>query len=181
MGASRIFSYNSLLQRIDRGNYNNYNPRTGVDRGIVRLGSFVEEGLHNWGHEALSQMRLGSGQTPIGTTTGSARDPIFYRWHVLIDSIFRRYKDGLGHYPGEELGFEGVAVIDAKIRSVSYPDNILMTGIVRDTVAMSSLRRGTRGAENLQVNFCRIWRLCYDVRCYRLSTIGWTMCLTLWK
>ena len=180
MGASRIFSYNSLLQRIDRGNYNNYNPRTGVDRGIVRLGSFVEEGLHNWGHEALSEMRLGSGQTPIGTTTGSARDPIFYRWHVLIDSIFRRYKDGLGHYPGEELGFEGV-VVDAKIRSVSYPDNVLMTGIVRDTVAMSSLRRGTRGAENLQVNFCRIWRLSYDVRCYRLSTIGWTMCLTLWK
>ena len=43
MGASRIFSYNSLLQRIDHGNYNNYNPRTGGGRGMVRVGGFGEE------------------------------------------------------------------------------------------------------------------------------------------
>ena len=41
MGASRVFSYNNLLSRIDRGQYSSYNPATGVDSGIVRLGRFV--------------------------------------------------------------------------------------------------------------------------------------------
>ena len=163
MGSSRIFSYNNLLRRIDRGQFGNYNPALGVDTGIVRLGSFVEEGLHNWGHSVLSGMRLGNGQTAIGTTTGSARDPMFYRWHALIDSIFVRYKNRLGPYSAQDLGFDGVTVTGARIHSSNQPDNVLMTGMVRDTVAMSSMVQGTRGNQNLQVTYNRMDHIPYTL------------------
>jgi len=163
MGTSRILSYNNLLRRIDRGEYGNYNPASGIDSGIVRLGSFVEEGIHNWGHSVLSGMRIGSGQTAIGTTTGSARDPMFYRWHALIDSIFGRYKNSLGPYSAQDLGFDGVTVTGARIRSSNQPDNVLMTGMVRDTVAMSSLVRGTRGSQSLQVTYNRMDHVLYTL------------------
>ena len=163
MGASRVFSYNNLLRRIDRGQYSSYNPATGVDSGIVRLGRFVEEGIHNWGHSVLSGMRLGSGQTAIGTTTGSARDPMFYRWHALVESIFARYKNRLGPYSTQDLRFDGVTISDARIRSTNQPDNVLVTGLVRDTVAMSSLVRGTRGNQNLQVTYNRMDHVPYTL------------------
>jgi len=54
-------------------------------------------------------------------------------------------------------------VTGARIRSSNQPDNVLLTGMVRDTVAMSSLVRGTRGNQNLQVTYNRMDHVPYTL------------------
>lgn len=59
------------------------------------------------------------------------RDPIFYRWHSFIDSIFVKLKNQLQPYQTDDLQFDGINVeaisvrITARISNVT--PNILVT------------------------------------------------------
>ena len=136
--------YDNLLRRIDAREFGGY--RDGVDQGVVQLGNTLERGLHDWGHMRLSLMvaTRGRGQAAIGTTSGSARDPVFYRWHALVEGIFTRYKETLGPYNAGDLAFPGVAVAGAALRQQGRPDNSLETSIETREVEVASLNRPTR-------------------------------------
>ena len=143
--------YADFLQRIDARAFGGY--RDGMDQGVVQLGNALEPGLHDWAHKRLGKMvaRRGGDEAAIGTTSGSARDPIFYRWHALVESIFTRYKETLGPYTATDLAFPGVAVERATIRQQGRPDNSLETALVTSEVEVASLKRPTSGTQSFRL------------------------------
>jgi len=96
-----------------------FTPRyfRGVDTGIDRFGGVFERGLHNTGHMEISQ--LSGTRGVMGSSVGAMRDPIFYRWHSYVESLFKRYKNKLAEeepYSDEELSFPGVKVVSASVQ-----------------------------------------------------------------
>lgn len=59
------------------------------------------------------------------------RDPIFYRWHAFINSIFQKFKNTLRPYQSNDLLYEGITVhsVDVQIttRSTNTTPNLLLT------------------------------------------------------
>jgi len=88
--------------------------KDGKDEGLEELGRLVEKTLHNAGHQYLNKM---GGNGVIGTAVASLRDPVFYRWHSCLENIFRSYKESLGEYTEQELGFPGVKIIELEVKS----------------------------------------------------------------
>ncbi|XP_016947552.1 phenoloxidase 2 [Drosophila biarmipes] len=90
--------------------------------------------LHNEGHNIISyahdpdQRHLESFGV-MGDVTTAMRDPIFYRWHGFIDSVFNKFKTRLDPYNAAELNFDGVSIdyIEAKIGVGSAKPNTLLT------------------------------------------------------
>ena len=39
----------------------------------------------------------------MGETVTAMRDPIFYRWHKMIDSLFQQFKSNLQPYTKEQV------------------------------------------------------------------------------
>jgi len=96
--------------------------RDGVDKGIDRLGGVLERGLHNTGHIEISRLSgAGGGRGVMASTIGAMRDPIFYRWHGYVHSVFQLYKDRLAvsaPYSDSELSFAGVRVMSCTVQPV---------------------------------------------------------------
>ncbi len=42
----------------------------------------------------------------MGDSVTAMRDPIFYRWHKFIDSLFQQFKATLKPYTAKEVGFK---------------------------------------------------------------------------
>lgn len=67
----------------------------------------------------------------MGDVTTAMRDPIFYRWHAFINSIFVKFKNTLRSYQSNELLFEDIVVhsVDVQItkRSTNTTPNVLLT------------------------------------------------------
>ncbi|XP_037712887.1 phenoloxidase 2 [Drosophila subpulchrella] len=90
--------------------------------------------LHNEGHNIISyahdpdQRHLESFGV-MGDVTTAMRDPIFYRWHGFIDTVFNKFKTRLDPYNAAELDFDGVTVdyVEAKIGVGSAKPNTLLT------------------------------------------------------
>lgn len=80
-----------------------------TDIGINVLGNMIESStlspnrqfygdLHNMGHVLICYAHdpVQKHSEPFGVMGDSAtamRDPIFYRWHSYIDSLFQKYKE----------------------------------------------------------------------------------------
>ena len=88
--------------------------KNGKDEGIEGLGRLVQKTLHNAGHGYLNKM---GGNGVMGTAVASLRDPIFYSWHSCLEEIFREYKNSLGQYMDHELSFDGVEIVNMKLKS----------------------------------------------------------------
>jgi len=145
--------FQSLLRAIDNGVFGGYEE--GVDEGIMRLGRVVDGNIHNWGHMALAAHTPpgARGLAAIGTTSGSARDPIFYRWHMFIESLFRRYKARLGPYSVADLELPGVTVVQASLQQAGRTPNWLASSIATETVNMAGWPTPTRGNENIWLRY----------------------------
>jgi len=87
----------------------------GEDRGIDRFGGVFERGLHNTGHVQISQLTQG-GRGVMSSSIGAMRDPIFYRWHGYVNTVFEQYKNSLGPYTDTDLGFDGVRVVSSHVQ-----------------------------------------------------------------
>jgi len=87
----------------------------GEDRRINRFGQVFERGLHNTGHMAISALSRG-GAGVMSSTVTAMRDPIFYRWHGYVNSMFQQYKNSLGPYTDSDLGFDGVRVVSSQVQ-----------------------------------------------------------------
>jgi tyrosinase len=55
------------------------------------------------------------------------RDPIFYRWHKFIDSIFQTHKNRFNPYSKSELMFDNIVLNAIQVSSVGGKPNILNT------------------------------------------------------
>jgi len=90
----------------------------GVDQGIDRFGGVFERGLHNTGHVEIGLLS-GRGAGVMGSSGGAMRDPIFYRWHAYVQSMFQLYKNTLierAPYTDTELSFPGVRVESCSVQ-----------------------------------------------------------------
>nr|BAA08272.1 pro-phenol oxidase A1 [Drosophila melanogaster] len=115
-------------------------------RGIDILGNMIEASpvlsinynfygnLHNEGHNIISfahdpDYRHLEDFGVMGDVTTAMRDPIFYRWHGFIDTVFNKFKTRLNPYNAGELNFDGITVdyIEAKIGKSNTKANTLLT------------------------------------------------------
>lgn len=59
------------------------------------------------------------------------RDPIFYRWHSFLDSIFVKFKNTLQAYQTNDFTYDGVIVnsVDVQLttRTTNTTPNLLLT------------------------------------------------------
>ncbi|XP_058464518.1 phenoloxidase 1-like [Malaya genurostris] len=114
-------------------------------KGIDILGDMVEAStltvnrrlygsLHNTGHDVLAYIhdpdyRYLEDFGVMGDVTTAMRDPVFYRWHGMIDGIFRKFLETLRPYTSAQLGFPGIKVnsINVRLNKANAPANILLT------------------------------------------------------
>lgn len=88
--------------------------------------------MHNNGHILIGYIHDPDGRhlENIGVMGDSAvamRDPLFYRWHKFIDSIFQEYKNTLRKYTVQELDFPGVTVTSVEVVTQNAPVNEFVT------------------------------------------------------
>ncbi|XP_014261820.1 phenoloxidase 2 [Cimex lectularius] len=131
----------NILDAIHSGQIVTDDGRTVVlseDVGIDILGNIVEASiltpnrrlygdLHNAGHLAIGvchdpDFRHLEPFGTIGDPSTSMRDPMFYKWHAMIDYIFQEYKDTLPSYTVNQLDYPG-------IRALSVEVNTLKSGV----------------------------------------------------
>lgn len=115
-------------------------------RGIDILGDLVESSdlspnaelygsLHNMGHNVIAYSHDPDNRYleqfgVMGDVTTAMRDPIFYRWHSFIDTLFRRHKNRLTPYvPAQHFAFNGVTVssVRVQVNQKNAPANTLLT------------------------------------------------------
>lgn len=126
-------------QAIDQG----YAVEHGTNRqipldeinGINILGNIIEStalspnrqlygSIHNIGHNIISYVHDPENKHledygVMADVTTAMRDPIFYRWHSFIDSIFVKFKNTLQPYQLNDLAFEGIEVKSVSVRVTS--------------------------------------------------------------
>nr|CAO98768.1 putative prophenoloxidase [Artemia franciscana] len=106
--------------------------RLDAKTGIDILGDMIEPALsfsvnprfygqlHNKGHVLIGHCHDPTGANkenggPMTDSMTAMRDPIFYRWHKHIDELFYEFKETLGAYTKDELGFRGITVMDVSV------------------------------------------------------------------
>lgn len=101
---------------------------------VLSINSNFYGNLHNQGHNIISYAHDPDARHleefgVMGDVTTAMRDPIFYRWHGFIDSVFNKFKTRLEPYSAANLNFEGVTVdyIEAKIGKSNTKANTLLT------------------------------------------------------
>jgi len=129
---------NGLLGSIRRQAWNSASSSyvRGIDWGISSLGQRMEDGLHNVGHGVISSMSGGWGV--MGSPVAAMRDPVFFRWHGFIESVLKEYKNRMGRYTEVDLGFPGIAVLNASVQPVNGAPNTFYTYREMATVNVNS-------------------------------------------
>jgi len=126
----------------------------GEDRGIDRFGGVFERGLHNTGHVQISQL-TGRGRGVMASSVGAMRDPIFYRWHGYVNTVFLQYKNSLGPYTDTDLGFDGVRVVSSHVQPQWGDTDTFYTYRERTSVRLDSLDAITPGTR-MNVEYMRM-------------------------
>ncbi|XP_037809672.1 phenoloxidase 1-like [Lucilia sericata] len=137
-----------ILAAIDKGYLEDTSgKRIQLDdvHGIDLLGDIIEASslsvnrqyygnLHNMVHNLISfshdpDSRHLEEYGVMGDVTTAMRDPIFYRWHGYLDTMFNKFKALLPPYNQSQLGFQGIAInsVEAKINSRTARPNVLLT------------------------------------------------------
>ncbi|CAL7941780.1 unnamed protein product [Xylocopa violacea] len=103
-----------------------------VEASILSPNRHLYGNIHNTGHDALACVhdpdnRYLEDIGVMGDVATAARDPIFYRWHAFIDSVFQEYKDTLAPYPKDQLIYPGIRVTDIKVITDESNENVVYT------------------------------------------------------
>lgn len=126
-------------------------------RGIDILGNIIEScslstnrqlygNLHNQGHNVIAyshdpDARFLEQYGVMGDVTTAMRDPIFYRWHSFINSVFDHHKLRLPEYNvARHFAFDNVTVqsIGVQISRGNASPNILLTYWQRSDVDLAA-------------------------------------------
>ncbi|XP_065354404.1 phenoloxidase 1-like [Calliphora vicina] len=137
-----------ILAAIDKGYLEDTTgKRIPLDevRGIDLLGDIMEASslsvnrqyygnLHNMVHNLISfchdpDSRHLEEYGVMGDVTTAMRDPIFYRWHGFLDTIFNKFKTLLPPYNQSHLAYQGITInnVEVKINSRTARPNVLLT------------------------------------------------------
>ncbi|XP_016984437.1 phenoloxidase 3-like [Drosophila rhopaloa] len=124
--------YQAIHQRFVIDTNNKRIPLDEVN-GIDILGNMIEANalspnqmlygnFHNMGHVliAFSHDPTNKHLEPAGVmgyVSTSMRDPVFYKWHALIDDIFQEHKKILPAYKAEDLSFRDIDVSSIQVES----------------------------------------------------------------
>ncbi|CAO1401424.1 unnamed protein product [Diamesa serratosioi] len=159
-----------IHEAIDSGFYRDINGNSvklTEEDGIDILGNLLEASaisknpkyygsLHNLGHDLIAYAHDPDGRFleefgVMGDVTTAMRDPLFYRWHGFLDSLWTKYKDTLPQYPDEQLNYGGVTVtsIKLKIPEERATENKLITHLSKVRVDLGAgMDFGGAGAMN---------------------------------
>lgn len=85
--------------------------------------------LHNSGHNLIAYVHDPENKHLedygiMADVATSMRDPIFYRWHAFIDTIFMKLKNQLPQYRMDDLKFDGIDVTSVNVRVTRPSPNI---------------------------------------------------------
>jgi len=123
----------------------NENIRSEMDRFHADLQSFagsepksledyveqLQNGYHNVGHVKLSEACSGNGQAKshiLYTSTASARDPVFYRWHLEVENIIAAFLNTKQPYSAEDLApAQGITITSVEVHDKCGKTNQLLT------------------------------------------------------
>ena len=128
----------------------------GIDLGIEVFGRRMEETLHNYGHVAISE--LSEGRAVMSSNVAAMRDPIFYRWHGYVQTLFLEYKDNLKRkhpYSEIELSFPGIRVHSAFVQPAHGNNNTFYTCKETAEVKIDSLE-GTSPGSRISLQYRRL-------------------------
>jgi len=144
----------------------------GIDYGISALGDAVEAftpspitgNLHNDGHQQIGLMHQATmgdegttGLGVMGNPNGAVRDPLFFRWHKLIDDVHQEYKNMLPEYGDQELNFPGVEVTEAHVQSERGEGaNNLYTYMDTTTVRLQSVDLSATDGSSVNIAYDRL-------------------------
>jgi len=113
------------------------------NRGIDILGNLMEPdifsvnpdlygSLHNTSHMLISyshdpdQRHLESFGV-MGASETAMRDPVFYRWHSVIDNLFKDFKNTLPPYTAQQLTFPQITVDGIRVETERQTPNVFHT------------------------------------------------------
>lgn len=114
-------------------------------KGIDILGDLIEASalsvnrqyygnLHNMVHNLISyahdpDARHLEEYGVMGDVTTAMRDPIFYKWHGYLDTIFNKFKSLLPPYDRNHLSYQGITInsVEARLNSRTAVPNVLLT------------------------------------------------------
>lgn len=133
-----------------------------VESTILSVNPTFYGNLHNEGHNAISychdpDARFLEDFGVMGDVTTAMRDPVFYRWHGFIDTIFNRHKERLDPYSAEELEYKGVVItkLEVRIQSQRATPNTLLTYMEKSDVNLAAgLDFGPKG--NIYATFTHL-------------------------
>ena len=134
---SDMENYHDLLKRaIDENNLQAPNG-TMVDMTMDILGCTVEAGncsvnyqlhgsIHNFGHIVLALVNdpdesKDINYGPMIHTQTAARDPVFFRWHKFINSIFESYRLKLSPHTKDTLTMDGIELLEVNVTTDNMP------------------------------------------------------------
>lgn len=73
----------------------------------------------------------------MGDSATAMRDPIFYRWHAMVNDVFMEHKNLLPEYTLQQLGFTGVELSGIQVITPNAAANVLNTHWNKSDVDMS--------------------------------------------
>ncbi|XP_058064596.1 phenoloxidase 8-like [Anopheles bellator] len=157
-------------------------------RGIDILGNIVESSAisinhrlygdtHNSGHVLLAFIHDPQGEYlesfgVMGDVTTAMRDPVFYQWHLYVDSIFQRHKNRFSPYTATDLSNPGVTLVKFETELDRQPaaKNMLLTFWQRSQVDLGAgLDFGPEG--NAFVTFTHLQHAAFNYR-FQITVSG---------
>ncbi|XP_046990320.1 phenoloxidase 2-like isoform X2 [Schistocerca americana] len=133
----------------DRGEYV---PLT-EEKGIDMLGNMVQSSslsvnknfygdMHNLGHMMVAYCHDPDGRNletfgVMADVATAMRDPVFYRWHSFINSVFQEHKNLLPRYTIQQLTFPGVNVSGIELITANSIKNEFTTFWQKSDVDLS--------------------------------------------
>lgn len=131
-----------------------------IEASALSVNPRVYGSLHNDGHTVLAFAHdpLGKHNEEsgvMGDTTTAMRDPVFYRWHTMINNLFEQHKLTLNPYSDADLAFAGVKIDNVELSCGGKLVNELRTFWQKTDV---NLRNGLDFAanESVYVNFTHL-------------------------
>ncbi|XP_046649864.1 phenoloxidase subunit 1-like [Daphnia pulicaria] len=138
--------------------------------------------LHNFGHIAMCYIHdpdrsHSENMGVMGDSVTAMRDPLFYRWHKFIDSLFQQFKATLSPYTAQQLTLEGITVNSVEVHRNQPPapgstrqKNLIITGWQESIV---ELDRGLDFSSSTPVQ-ARVMHLQHEDFSYRIKVTNST-------
>ncbi|XP_055703868.1 phenoloxidase 1-like [Phlebotomus papatasi] len=145
-----------------------------IEKGCDDLGNMIEASwlsvnpqfygsCHNMGHVFFGNIHDPKGvmylEQPgvMSDTTTAMRDPVFYRWHKMVDDLFQDYKYTLPPYSADELACPGIKIDKVNlIVNQKYTDELCTFWQWDDVNLGIGLDLNGDGSNPVYIRFCHI-------------------------